>query len=40
MKNVFDASDTEGIISGITKQEWNIMFYKHLDHHLAQFGVL
>ena len=19
--------------------EWNTMFYKHLDHHLAQFGV-
>ena len=23
----------------LTKQEWNIMFYKHLDHHLNQFGV-
>jgi Protein of unknown function (DUF1569) len=20
-------------------QEWNNMFYKHLDHHLSQFGV-
>ncbi len=20
-------------------QEWNNMFYKHLDHHLTQFGV-
>ena len=20
-------------------QEWNTMFYKHLDHHLKQFGV-
>ncbi|MFT3704990.1 MAG: DUF1569 domain-containing protein [Agriterribacter sp.] len=20
-------------------QEWNTMFYKHLDHHLQQFGV-
>jgi hypothetical protein len=19
--------------------EWNNMFYKHLDHHLSQFGV-
>ncbi|MGF1574078.1 MAG: DUF1569 domain-containing protein [Sumerlaeia bacterium] len=23
----------------LTGREWNIMFYKHLDHHLAQFGV-
>lgn len=23
----------------MTKQEWNTMFYKHLDHHLNQFGV-
>ncbi len=23
----------------LTKQEWNNMFYKHLDHHLKQFGV-
>jgi Protein of unknown function (DUF1569) len=23
----------------LTKAEWNNMFYKHLDHHLAQFGV-
>ncbi len=23
----------------LTKQEWNIMFYKHLDHHLTQFEV-
>jgi len=22
----------------LTKQEWNNMFYKHLDHHLTQFG--
>ncbi len=22
----------------LTKQEWSIMFYKHLDHHLTQFG--
>jgi hypothetical protein len=20
-------------------EEWNNMFYKHLDHHLTQFGV-
>lgn len=23
---------------GLNKTEWNNMFYKHLDHHLKQFG--
>lgn len=23
----------------LTKEEWNTLFYKHLDHHLQQFGV-
>jgi hypothetical protein len=23
----------------LTAAEWNVMFYKHLDHHLVQFGV-
>lgn len=23
----------------LTAQEWNVMFSKHLDHHLTQFGV-
>lgn len=23
----------------LTKQEWNNSFYKHLEHHLTQFGV-
>jgi Protein of unknown function (DUF1569) len=23
----------------LSKTEWNNMFYKHLDHHLRQFGV-
>ncbi len=22
----------------LTKEEWSNMFYKHLDHHLSQFG--
>ncbi len=22
----------------LSKEEWNMMFYKHLDHHLSQFG--
>lgn len=29
-------SDSFGVL---TSQEWNNMFYKHLDHHLSQFGV-
>ena len=23
----------------LTEREWNNMFYKHIDHHLTQFGV-
>ena len=23
----------------LTAKEWSIMFYKHIDHHLTQFGV-
>jgi hypothetical protein len=23
----------------LKSSEWNVMFYKHLNHHLAQFGV-
>lgn len=23
----------------MTSKEWNVLFYKHLDHHLMQFGV-
>jgi hypothetical protein len=23
----------------ITPQEWNNLLYKHIDHHLRQFGV-
>ena len=23
----------------LTAAEWNVLFYKHLDHHLRQFGV-
>lgn len=30
----------ESISFGIlTSKQWNNMFYKHLDHHLSQFGV-
>jgi hypothetical protein len=23
----------------LTDSEWNVLFYKHIDHHLTQFGV-
>lgn len=23
----------------LVEKEWNVLFYKHLDHHLGQFGV-
>jgi len=23
----------------LDKTQWNTMFYKHIDHHLTQFGV-
>ncbi|KAA0993265.1 DUF1569 domain-containing protein [Dyadobacter aurulentus] len=23
----------------LTKEEWNVMFHKHLEHHLSQFNV-
>ncbi len=26
-------------IGPLSAKEWNIMFYKHLDHHFGQFGV-
>lgn len=26
-------------VGKLTAQEWNNMFYKHLDHHFKQFGV-
>ncbi len=34
----FDGKESHsfGVLS---KREWNNMFYKHLDHHLQQFGV-
>ncbi len=37
-ENHFDGKESHsfGILS---KTEWNNMFYKHLNHHLSQFGV-
>ncbi|MFI1744857.1 DUF1569 domain-containing protein [Thalassobellus sediminis] len=34
----FDGKESHSF-GKLTKQEWNNMFYKHLDHHLSQFGV-
>ncbi len=37
-QNYFEGKESHsfGVLTG---QEWNNMFYKHLDHHLTQFGV-
>lgn len=34
----FDGKESHSF-GPLTKEEWNILFYKHLDHHLSQFGV-
>lgn len=33
----FDGKESHSF-GPLNKQEWNNMFYKHLDHHLKQFG--
>lgn len=37
-ENHFDGKESHSF-GTLTKTEWNNMFYKHLDHHLNQFGV-
>lgn len=37
-ENHFDGKESHSF-GKLTKTEWNNMFYKHLDHHLTQFGV-
>ena len=37
-KDYFDGKESHAM-GNLTWQEWNNMFYKHLDHHLQQFGV-
>ncbi len=37
-EDYFDGMESHSF-GKLTKQEWNTMFYKHLDHHLNQFGV-
>ncbi|MEE9430907.1 MAG: DUF1569 domain-containing protein [Melioribacteraceae bacterium] len=34
----FDNKESHSF-GNLTKEEWNILFYKHLDHHLNQFAV-
>lgn len=34
----FDGKESHSF-GPLTNTEWNNMFYKHLDHHLTQFGV-
>ena len=34
----FDGKESHSF-GKLNKVEWNMMFYKHLDHHLKQFGV-
>lgn len=37
-ENYFDGRESHSF-GILTKQEWNNLFSKHLDHHLTQFGV-
>ena len=37
-ENFFHLKDHPGF-GVMTKDEWNNFYYKHLDHHLTQFGV-
>ncbi|GAA4966835.1 DUF1569 domain-containing protein [Algibacter aquimarinus] len=37
-EDYFDGKESHSF-GKLTKQQWNTMFYKHLDHHLSQFEV-
>lgn len=37
-ENHFDGKESHSF-GALNKTEWNNMFYKHLNHHLTQFGV-
>jgi len=37
-EDYFDGKESHSF-GKLTKQEWSNLFYKHLDHHLNQFGV-
>lgn len=36
--NEFEGKESHSF-GALTANEWNVMFSKHLDHHLTQFGV-
>ncbi len=36
--SIFDGKESHAL-GNLTANEWNTMFYKHLNHHLEQFGV-
>ncbi|MEY3197918.1 MAG: hypothetical protein RL023_738 [Candidatus Parcubacteria bacterium] len=36
--NFYDGLESHSF-GKLTRQEWSNLFYKHLDHHLKQFGV-
>jgi hypothetical protein len=37
-ESFFDGKESHGF-GVLTIKQWNNLFYKHLDHHLSQFGV-
>lgn len=37
-EKAFDQKESDSF-GRLTANEWNTMFYKHLNHHLTQFGV-
>ena len=37
-EDYFDGKESHSF-GKLSKEEWNNMFYKHIDHHLSQFGV-
>ena len=37
-ESYFDGKESFSF-GNLNKEEWNNLFYKHLDHHLTQFGV-
>jgi hypothetical protein len=37
-ESYFDGKESHSF-GNLNKTEWSNMFYKHLDHHLSQFGV-
>jgi hypothetical protein len=34
-----DGHDIKAPLMGVSHQQWAILMYKHIDHHLRQFGV-